>query len=231
MNKIITWVKKTINNIWAWEKMVIKKIWNLMKIIAEWIWIFIKKVWLGTVGVALWLSASFIIYKQTDLLISDKIQAWAIVTLVFVTLYYARQTQNLVAQEKESLDEEKKVRNANFGEKRVKDFYYPTYKELNELKKQLEKTVIDYELFSKTIRNYVDIFLDNFHMSPTDDKEKIFELNRMFLSIRKDVKKGKLEKETKDKILIKIDEIHNLLQMRIFEVEILIQKTYEFYAG
>ena len=104
MNKIITWVKKTINNIWAWEKMVIKKIWNLMKIIAEWIWIFIKKVWLGTVGVALWLSASFIIYKQTDLLISDKIQAWAIVTLVFVTLYYARQTQNLVAQEKESLD-------------------------------------------------------------------------------------------------------------------------------
>lgn len=163
--------------------------------------------------------------------INNIIQAIALVTLVFVTWVYAKQTQNLVAQEKESLDEEIKMRNANFGEKRLKYFYVPTFKELNELKNQLEEPVIDYELFSKTIRIYCDIYLDNIHMSPIDDKKKLGELNEAFLSIKEEVKKGKLEKETKDKILIKINEIYKLLEKRIFEIEIFIQKTYEFYAG
>lgn len=183
-------------------------------------------------GILLIIGISFLLWfakpQQTWSII---IQADAIITLILVTLYYAKQTQNLVAQEKESLDEGKKVRNANFGEKRLKYFYLPAFKGLNELKRQLEKPVIYYELFSKTIGTYADIFLDNIHMSLIDDKKKLSELNEAFYSIRKEVKKGKLEKETKDKILIKIDEIYKLLEKRIFEIEIFIQKTYEFYAG
>ena len=133
MKKIITGIKKAIKNIWAWIKMVMKKIWNLIKIIGKWIWIFTERVWLGTVGITLWFLACFIIYKQTDFLISDKIQAWAIVTLVFVTLYYARQTHNLVK-------EEKKRRQAEYGERYIQNFYNPLKLKLRDLEFILEQS-------------------------------------------------------------------------------------------
>jgi len=82
-----------------------------MKKICQWI----KKYWKAIILVLAWLIACLIIHWQ-NLDINDKVQAWAIITLVFITLYYAIQTQKLVEQERISLEEEIKIRIANFGE-------------------------------------------------------------------------------------------------------------------
>ena len=71
--------------------------------------------------------------------IDQMIQAEAIVTLVFVTIFYAIQTQKLVKQEKISLEEEKKKRYAEFGEKRIEKFLIPILEKLEILVKSLHK--------------------------------------------------------------------------------------------
>ena len=53
------------------------------------------------------------------------IQADAIIALVFITGFYAKQTRELVEQEQLSLKEEKKKRVADFWEGRLKEFYLP----------------------------------------------------------------------------------------------------------
>jgi len=64
---------------------------------------------------------------------SNIIQAIALITLVFVTWIYARQTQELVQQEKISLFEETKKRHADFCEKNLQEFYMPLQYRLNNL--------------------------------------------------------------------------------------------------
>lgn len=195
MKKIIKGIKKAIKNIWAWIKMAMKKIWNLIKIIAEWIWIFIKKVWLGTVGVALWLSASFIIYKQTDLLISDKIQAWAIVTLVFVTLYYARQTHNLVK-------EEKKRGQAECGERYIQNFYNPLKIKLRDLELILEQPDASVDSIIELRHEIVDLVSRYIYVitGETDMslRKLIKNLNRIMSSNQQEKKLNELRQEIKE---------------------------------
>ncbi len=67
----------------------------------------------------------------------------ALITLVFVTWNYAKQTQNLVAQEKISQEEEKKKRYAEFGEKRIEKFLIPLLEKLEILVKSLHKMKFD----------------------------------------------------------------------------------------
>jgi hypothetical protein len=51
--------------------------------------------------------------------LGDRIQAASMITLVFITLFYAVQTQALVKEERRALEEGKKKRSADFGERKM----------------------------------------------------------------------------------------------------------------
>lgn len=73
----------------------------------------------------IWIIVSIAILIMLCPEAGEMIQAEAIITLVFVTIFYAKQTQKLVEQEEKSLKEEIKKRNADFEEKKLKEFYNP----------------------------------------------------------------------------------------------------------
>ena len=79
-----------------------------------------------------WVLASSVILFILNLETNDRVEAWAIATLVFVTIFYAIQTQNLVK-------EEKKKRGAEFGRIRIEDFLHVLKVELNHMEEKLNR--------------------------------------------------------------------------------------------
>lgn len=73
----------------------------------------------------IWIIVSIPILIMLCPEVGEMIQAEAIITLVFVTIFYAKQTKDLVRQEQLSLKEEKKKIAAGFWEGRLKEFYLP----------------------------------------------------------------------------------------------------------
>lgn len=57
--------------------------------------------------------------------INNMIQAGAIIALVFLTLFYAIQTQELVEKQEKSIKEERKRRDAEFADKKLQEFFTP----------------------------------------------------------------------------------------------------------
>jgi len=77
------------------------------------------------IGVSVWAAIISIMLFTGSLKLSDRIQAVSILTLVFITWFYAVQTQDLVKEQRRALEEEKKKRDAEFGEKRITVFLGP----------------------------------------------------------------------------------------------------------
>jgi hypothetical protein len=86
------------------------------------------------IGLALWSVLLLIVLFVRAMQLSDRIQAASVITLVFVTMYYAVQTQALVKEEQRSLKEETDKRVAEYGEKRIKEFLIPLNGLLSNLK-------------------------------------------------------------------------------------------------
>ena len=83
---------------------------------------------IGLIWIIVSIPSLIFLYPQID----QMIQAEAIVTLVFVTIFYAIQTQNLVK-------EEKKKRGAEFGRIRIEDFLHVLKVELNHMEEKLNR--------------------------------------------------------------------------------------------
>ena len=77
--------------------------------------------WLLAIIIALVL----LVFLKPQETINNIIQAIAIITLIFVTWVYAKRTGDLVEQERASLEEGKKKRNADFAEKYFQQYYLP----------------------------------------------------------------------------------------------------------
>jgi hypothetical protein len=93
--------------------------------------------WLGAhwriiIGMSLWMAIVLIILFTGILSLSDRIQAASVITLVFITLFYAVQTQALVKEERRALEEEKKKRAADFGERKIIVLLGPLSEKLKE---------------------------------------------------------------------------------------------------
>lgn len=101
------------------------------------IWEWIKRIWKVVTIISIWLVIGLIINQQ-KLQISNKIQAWAIITLVFITGVYAYHTRRLV-------DEEKKRRNSDYWAKTITEFYEPLTKKLNDIEAEIHKSPINRE--------------------------------------------------------------------------------------
>ena len=74
------------------------------------------KLFLG--AILLIIIESYIFIGLKELSISDKIRAGSIIALVAVTIYYAIQTQKLVEKQEKSTKEERKLRDAEYVDKK-----------------------------------------------------------------------------------------------------------------
>lgn len=75
--------------------------------------------------------------SESSLAVNSWVLAYSTITLVFVTIYYAVQTQRLVEQEKNNLEESIKKRNIDFLERKISEFYVPFIEAFNSAWEQL----------------------------------------------------------------------------------------------
>ena len=83
--------------------------------------------------VAAWAAIILAVFIFGNMNMSDRIQAASVITLVFITLYYAVQTQLLVREQKNAIEEDRKRRNAEFGMQRIEMFLSPLLQMLEDL--------------------------------------------------------------------------------------------------
>jgi hypothetical protein len=82
--------------------------------------------------VGVWAAIIAVILIVGNMPLSDRIQAASVITLAFITWFYAVQTQRLV-------NEERKKRNAEFGVRRIKEFLFPFLNNLESLKDSVSR--------------------------------------------------------------------------------------------
>jgi len=141
-----------------------------------------KKIWKENKNLLfLWLSIIIIvslllIFLKPSEKLNNIIQAIAIITLVFITGFYANQTQKLVEQEKISLEEEKKKRDADFWEKRINEFYKPFTETLNDIRDALHEKEKDPKKLNKLKRDFKYLSWQKGYMIPKETYKKMMKL-------------------------------------------------------
>ena len=184
-----------------------------MKINWKWVKGIIPRILIGF----FWISATFIIFKLTEIKISDKIQAWAVVTLAVITGIYAYQTFKLVQQEKISLDEEKKRRTVDFWQSRLTEFFIPLKINLQKLQKVVKLEPFSSDEFSKTISEFIELMSKAYMLSPELNNSLISFLNMFKFQKREKVEEGERYAiiEQSEELLKKVN-----IEIRIFEYKI-----------
>jgi len=143
---------------WQWKKDVWEKIW-------EWI----KRIRKVVTIISIWFVIGLIINQQ-KLQISNKIQAWAIVTLVFITGIYAYQTHKTVK-------EAEKRRKADYWERRIKEFYKPFWDILNTMRNEIKIDTFGERRTEEILKDVEDFYWKRRYMIPIDTSNKINELH------------------------------------------------------
>jgi hypothetical protein len=93
----------------------------------------LKENWGILIGIIAWVAIMVLVFTRR-MSLSNRIQAMSVITLVFITWFYAVQTQRLVKEQRATLEEERKRRNAEFGMQRIQKFLRPLLKRLEDLK-------------------------------------------------------------------------------------------------
>lgn len=164
-----------------------------------------------------------LIFLKPQERINNIVQAIAILTLVFVTWFYAKQTQALVEQEKKALEEERGKRYIDFGEKRIAEFYKPFINKLNEMVHLVIKEPIDLERIEKLGYETDDLFMKKGYLS---SGKMGMELHK-FQKILFEAEFAKTRKSIK-KFINAQDEIKEILRNEWFEIEDKIRKFYGY---
>ncbi len=169
---------------------------------------------------------------------SNIIQAIAIITLIFVTWFYTKQTQGLVEQQrafleqqKLSLDEEKKKRNADFEEKKLKEFYNPFKYLLFELRSIVENeaspSIPTLELQAKIAK----LGSGYGHMITGELEDKAVDLLNHLFEVTNINEEDEEQLETwRKKALEKIRDVMKQKQKEIDIIRSIINETYELFS-
>ena len=170
-----------------------------------------------------WILASITILILLFPQIDEMIQAEAIITLVFVTIFYAIQTQKLVKQEKISLDEEKKRRTVDFWRSRLTEFFLPLRINLQKLQTVVKFEPFSSDEFSKIISEFIELMSKAYMLSP-EMNNALISFTGMFRFQRRD----KVEEGEKYAIIEQSGELLKKvnIEIRIFEYKI--NEIYEF---
>ncbi len=108
-----------------------------------------KDRWKIILGIVIWIII-VVLVVASKISVNDKIQACSVITLIFITVFYAVQTQRLVAEERRSLEETKKLRRAEYGEKRIGLCLKPLFDAMNDLLVALWR-IVEWEKISTEV--------------------------------------------------------------------------------
>lgn len=179
--------------------------------------------------------------------ISNIIQGIAIITLVFVTWFYAKQTQGLVEQqkafleqEKLSLEEEKNKRYAEFGEKRIEKFLHPILDKLQNIEKMLNGMQFNMDNAHEImVANRTFIDFDRFRFK--NSYMATFSLTQKLLEFTNQVKESWITGEAindrrarerwRDDYLRKMRRITKSVNDEFRDIMIHLRKTYGYFSG
>lgn len=178
--------------------------------------------------VFIWILASIAILILLCPQIDEMVQAETIITLVFVTIFYAIQTQKLVRQEKISLEEQKKKNLANFWEGRLKEYFLPLRTALPQLLGLLSVKPLPSDEIKKSISKCLDLISKSILISKETTKSS-FSLMEEFLKFRHREEKGISEEEWIDDIEKKANDFLIQISVEIFMLEHKIHDAYGFY--
>lgn len=200
--------------------------------------------WRQIIGLLLWAVIALIILFIGSLRLSDRIQAVSVVTLVFITWFYAVQTQDLVREERRAFDAERDKRVAEYGEKRITHFLVPLRNKLQQLKDGLSiinnprsRPLIDqWEDVISPIRYVLyngvkNFYMENAYMSNDMFQERIF---KFFVQIESswptiDDQEDKYTIPWKQEMEEAIGKIDALIGLEIQFISTHIKKTYGYY--
>jgi hypothetical protein len=163
--------------------------------------------------------------------VDEMIQAEALITLVFVTMFYARQTKMLVEQEKKSLEEQKKKINADFEEKKLKEFYYPLKYMIFDLERIMKKESDPSKPTLRLFGKIVGLGTAYGHMITKELEDETVGLLNIMYEI-KEINKDNVEElqAWKDKVKTKIEEVEKQKTKEIKVIREIIKETYGFFA-
>jgi len=202
---------------------------------------------IGAVSLFLWCIES-----QEKL--SNIVQADAIIALVFVTLFYARQTQKLVEHEKASLeqqkalikqeklflDEEKNKRIAEFGEKRIEKSLIPLLEKLEILEESLNEMKFDMQNANE-IRDMERKFNDFDDFRKKKSYMATHSLTQELINFRRQIKRGWITGDAirtrnervnwRDDFLRKTRQIMLSVGREYRSIMIHLRKTYGYFSG
>jgi hypothetical protein len=126
-----------------------------------------KAQWTFIAGLATWAALTLIVLLVGKMQLSDRIQAASMITLVFITMFYAVQTQALVKEERRALEEEKKRRSAEFGERKIVVLLGP-----------LSTKLIKYD--RTLLHCFAEMDKDLFHENTIEAKEELIKIEESF---------------------------------------------------
>jgi len=211
-----------------------------MKKTFEWL----KAHWRILIGIALWAAIVALVFFIGDMSLSDRIQATSVITLAFITWFYAVQTQRLVKEQKDALEEERKKRNAEFGVERIKIFLRPLLKKLEDLNDSLSvitesrnRPLIDcwgnsLERFHVKLNNIDELFSEYLYMASVRLRG---DLQKFLSEVKESIPTFENQAESytipwKKRIERKIQDLKNSI---VFEASLIsqqIRKTYGFFS-
>ncbi len=179
------------------------------------------------VGLMLFFSSNDIVIFSMSQLISNIIQAVAVVTLVLVTGFYAMQTQKQAKFSKSLFDEQKLKRDLEFNERRLKFFYNPFFEHLDEAFDVFEEKKI------REIRDILEmprreIFWPHYFMLQKETRKMV---SKFFLDlIIKAVDEGKdqPEENAKSKLRKSWGKMRKILDEERDKIEDYISDNYPF---
>ena len=137
-------------------------------------------------------TEDIIIYRIGELL-NNTVSAIAMVTLVIVTMFYARQTEKQAQYLRMSLEENKKKRTVDFWERRIAEFYKPYLDKLNRMKLETSKYPIDRTEINTIINNTRDFYWQKGHLVSEETYQQMIKLQDLLIQIMLDKQEEHLD--------------------------------------
>jgi len=143
---------------------------------------------------AIIIASVLLVFLKPQETINNIIQAIAIITLVFVTWVYAKRTGDLVEQEKKTLEENKKKKDADYWEKRINEFYQPFIVKLNNIKEELYNEQRDTKKMNELRNDAQCFFWKKKYMISQETVKKIEKLQLTIFQAELDRRKKSFKK-------------------------------------
>lgn len=159
--------------------------------------------------------------------VSNIFQAVAIITLVFVTWFYAIHTKTLAEQGREEVKQQMLSRDLKFSEKRIHGFYIPFINSLDYVRKNFENMQIS-EMKKILDKPHEEIFFRYSYMLSKKTYDAVSDLLIDFGTKAMDENNREIEDKKRNDLRMKLEDIRKRLHIERTKIEEYISENYPF---